>query len=272
MADDIIQTRNAFYRRADRPKQFALFAVIPFWVGILTILAFDNSLQTSNKVLLALAMLFLTGIGYLFVYGLIYFTEPMRAFCPHCEGFVPSNTDWQCNRHCRGSTQHKSPKRFSLFYKCSKCKESAKAYVCHHEGCGKTIFLTEDKDSIRPATAIGKVSETLRKDPFVELAVKKKELEQRIALKQEEIDLKQREVALKSLENHVALNPATAWERDLEEAANNEMGLADAVMKKRIQWQKDFADNPQELQKRLDWLDDYYVKHIDESPRLSRGL
>jgi hypothetical protein len=91
--------------------------------------------------------------------------------CPHCKGFIETNTPWKCgNPNCLENNEQVD--EFPFVYHCEHCGVEPKAYKCHHNNCGEIIFLSKDKLATLCATLIKPEKKSAppppKKDPFVD--------------------------------------------------------------------------------------------------------
>jgi len=78
------------------------------------------------------------------VLGLVF--QPLRLFCDHCDGYVPSDLEWRCS-HCHGENRRTT--LYSFLNRCQHCKRPPKSYACPQ--CGKLNFLDKANDGTHPA-------------------------------------------------------------------------------------------------------------------------
>src|SRR5258706_9421103 len=98
--------------------------------------------------------------------------------CPHCEGYIETNTPWKCgNINCQKDNEQVND--FPIVYHCQHCGVEQKAFECPHPRCYQPIFLGKDKLKTIYATFM-KVPEKIklkpaRKDPDAEKVIKQRE-------------------------------------------------------------------------------------------------
>jgi hypothetical protein len=87
-------------------------------------------------------MLIAAGIGY-FLYFHVLENQAVSIACPECRKVISTNTPWICGVCGKANTR---TNKFPFIHRCEhgECGAEPKAYKCHHRGCGKLIFLTDD--------------------------------------------------------------------------------------------------------------------------------
>src|SRR5579859_1036174 len=124
-----------------------------------------------------IAVLISGAIGY----GICFLLLDKRAIyinCQHCGKIIETNTPWICgSKGCR----NENVDDFPLIYRCEHCGYYPKAYVCHHTGCSKPIYLSKDEQGsgfARCANAPPPEKPKPVKDPHeAEVAKEKNEIE-----------------------------------------------------------------------------------------------
>ena len=107
-----------------------------FGIGIMIVVALLCGLSPYGSIA--------TFVAIPIVYYLVFFVMNDRAikiWCPGCGKAIRTNTPWIC-----GFCQRKNERvdEYPFVHKCQHCGAEPKAYQCHHTGCEKLIFLTED--------------------------------------------------------------------------------------------------------------------------------
>jgi hypothetical protein len=77
-----------------------------------------------------------------YLYAIFLDKRPIWIRCRHCRKKIATNTPWICGG-CGAKNEHVD--YFPFVSRCEKCRIEPKAYQCHHEKCGKLIFLTKDE-------------------------------------------------------------------------------------------------------------------------------
>jgi hypothetical protein len=113
-----------------------------FAIAVFLPLAFAFTLfwpEQSSLVWLADAI----SIALLFYFYRIFLNaRPIWIRCPHCKRKIATNTPWVCGA-CEAKNEHVDA--FPVVNRCESCGVEPKAYQCHHEDCGKLVFLTDDE-------------------------------------------------------------------------------------------------------------------------------
>jgi len=191
---------------------------------------------------------------------------PLRLFCEHCDKYVPSNLEWRCG-YC--DHENKRTRIYSFLNKCSKCKRVPKSYACPH--CGVAVFLSEEKDESHPARFLcGPIEDTpLSPDEAAELLRKQKRqayTDHKEGL-QQEIDIVDLEKRLAVLKDSPAFKAEkSAREKLLERfTAHDEhtMGVRMLEREMKAEYEKEFKDEPEMLEMKLESLDAFVQGEIN---------
>jgi hypothetical protein len=75
--------------------------------------------------------------------------KPLKLFCEHCGKFIPSDMPWRCG-FC--DTENYKTKLYSFLYKCGRCKQPPKSFICPH--CEKRLPLAKKSSDQHPARKI----------------------------------------------------------------------------------------------------------------------
>jgi hypothetical protein len=105
----------------------------------------------------AIIIMISIGVAY-FVFFHVLADRAIAIKCPNCSKTLMTNTPWVC-----GFCQHKNTRanEFPFIHRCEPsggCGADIKTYKCHHTGCEKLIFLTEDHQEENYAYAYREVT------------------------------------------------------------------------------------------------------------------
>jgi hypothetical protein len=79
-----------------------------------------------------------------FAYFVVLQKQPLFLACPNCGKVIASNTPWVCGE-CE--TRNLNTAKFPFINQCESCGVEPKAYKCHHQNCGRLIFLGPDRQT-----------------------------------------------------------------------------------------------------------------------------
>jgi hypothetical protein len=224
----------------------------------------------STELTLAVAVLAGAGVYYVHFYRLE--RRPVGIRCPHCSGYVLTNTFWKCGfKQCINENTDKFP----FVNRCEHCGNEPKAYQCHH--CNEPIFLTDDKDKLNYASRVDAESQKPRvptKAPVSAPVAPKPETEEEIhSKKKREIQretelaherrLRNLEVGEERLAEMAAKGPEEkSLVEEFEEALKEEksfLRLGEARARERLEAEK--LPSPQR-EKRLEMIENAYTALI----------
>jgi hypothetical protein len=191
------------------------------------------------------------GIAYI-VFFHILAKRAIAITCPHCNGYIETNTPWRCgNPNCQQNNERVDD--FPFVYHCEHCGVEPKAYQCHHNQCGKIIFLSKDKLTTLCATLIrsgGKSAPPPRKNPAADKIVQENEAirETEYKLRKAKLDLELKGIA----EKLEPIKVKSKRER-MRTGLLNRTEIDDEVKRMKADADKEFAnDEPGRLQRYKD--------------------
>ena len=170
----------------------------------------------------------------------------IKAFCPHCDKYIPRLMNWRCGYCDADNTdQIENP----VIYKCEHCDREPKSYICYH--CQETVFFDGDNDARHPARSVGFPQAEEPQDPIKEKkkehAFEKLKLESDIELTQ----LRAKLLRIKaSPEFKEKLSAAEKIEKEFSEHDANMMGLQMLAKTQRKLNQDQFKDDPNMYEKK----------------------
>jgi hypothetical protein len=202
-----------------------------------------------------LATIALIGIlYYVFFYILQERAESIR--CPHCLGYIATNTPWKCG-FC--GHENRRVNEFPFVYQCENCHAEPKAYQCHHATCRKLIFLSNDKLAENFASCLNlKPAETL---PPVDKSTAQKTAKEDLL---HEIEMAELAAKLNEAKKRSAPEQkkgvAEEIEDDFTKFYSSRMGAREYARKKKAENAEKFKDDPQALQDSNDTIDAWLME------------
>jgi hypothetical protein len=180
--------------------------------------------------------------------------------CPTCRKKIATNTPWMCGS-CSVKNEHVDD--FPFVNRCESCGVEPKAYRCHHENCGKLIYLTKDELMRNFAYCINPVlearEEEVERDTYEQ---KKRRGEYRLHLAQlyKQVELAEQE------ENNVKKKAEPLKEKTQEEKIKEHregrrsktIAAAEIYRNERKANEEKYKDDPEMLKMANEDLDDWY--------------
>jgi hypothetical protein len=196
-----------------------------------------------------------TGVALYFVLTNFLDQRPIRFRCPECKRVILSNTPWVC-KSC--GEINRSTDDHSFLSKCKNetCGVEPKAYRCHHKGCGRMIFFTEDHDDTNYASCLNAASEKPKPDERAEkVRADSEEIEdKRRKITKAELDEKLNEIERRSKVPKMK----TPFEKKKEEADqyyDEVMGMREYAKKRKAEAAEMYKDDPDSLKEAYEAID-----------------
>ena len=191
------------------------------------------------------------------VFCLYFFFLKKRVVVIKCDGcgkIIETNTPWVCGE-C--GAKNRRVYDYPFINRCGSkfCGYEPKAYLCHHVGCGKLNFLSNDKSEISAAKCINmpdKPKPVIRDEHAEAVAKEQKNL--KIAeLKVQRAEL---EVKLKGFNETLEPPKPKSIKERLRSRVNSRIELDDEVRLLKAEADKKFPDNEFEREKMHRQIDD----------------
>ena len=186
-------------------------------------------------------------IGFVYYLFTLWNKRPIGLLCDHCDAYLATNTPWVCG-YCGHKNTNANDHPF--IGPCAGCGNEPKAYKCHHETCGKTIFFTRDKDESHCAHRLGSGPQPpvdTQAAKALEREEAKRDKENAVAMA--DLDVKLKEAKAKLAEPKVK----TPYEQQQEKFTRFYEGIlgADDIAEKALAAARiEFKDNPEALERR----------------------
>jgi hypothetical protein len=192
--------------------------------------------------------------------GVVYFLYTLwhkRAIgldCNHCGKYIASNTPWVCG-FCKAPNTNANEHPF--VGKCERCGNEPKAYKCHHQDCGKLIFLTPDMLEMNYAYCLNSPAEIPKPDEKTKTlerhATERRDKEHQLAMA--ELDAKSKELK----ERMDGPKIKTSYEQKKEKMTdyyNSVMGIREDIRKLREEAAEKYKNDSDSLKDANDALDE----------------
>lgn len=218
-------------------------------IGIFAFVAavFDNWVIDA----LAIAILF-------YLYFFILDKRTIGMDCCHCGKHIASNTPWACG-FCK--EPNKNAREHPFVDACEHCGNEPKAYKCHHTGCEKLIFLTEDKLETNYAHVLNASSEIPEPPKPDERAVKVKTHQETKQDKEHELEVAKLDEQLKQIKERIdGPKIKTVFEQKKEsfdKYYDGVMGMREYARKKRAEAAQAYKDDPESLRDANEAIDEF---------------
>jgi hypothetical protein len=204
------------------------------------------------------------GVAIAVLFYLFFFIWDKRAIkicCPHCFKYIRSNTPWVCG-FCHKKNVHTD--EFPFVNRCEHedCGAEPRAYKCHHGGCEKLIFLTEDRLEENYAS---------RADAPVEDKAKKE-----VAFQEQEKRAKEHEITMVELNTKLdeklkasklqrefsrTKSPRESVKEKFEGEFADVMAAEEFADEQETFYEEKYKDDPVKLQRVKDWIKDWRTRH-----------
>jgi hypothetical protein len=246
--------------------QFLNRAVDPMtgglWFKLRTPLNFVICILLCAVVVAGLSFLVPIWAADLVAIGLVYYIfvvflnkRPIGLRCDNCHKVILSNTPWVCG-FCRAKNEDAD--NYPFIHRCKKCSAVPKAYKCHHAECGALVFLTSDTLRENYASCLNSPAEVPPPAKSNVHQEQKQEMEHSITMTQLDMQLaalrKQREIK----------QPRTVLEEKRESLDKHYAGVMAAqelATRKKAEVAIVFKDDPENLQKAVEAIDDWLRRH-----------
>ncbi len=178
--------------------------------------------------------------------------RPVRCFCPHCGKFISNDEQWKCGRCDQVNVP--ANRIQSFLTKCTHCSASPESLVCPYEGCGKQIILYGITADVAHAAKILRTNAAPepKLTPEEERKNKKLELEHKILVAELDAKFAHADAQLK-----MAKGEEEPVETDLKKSRDRYLGVDLAYRKALKEFEEEFADDPERLQRSKDWLESW---------------
>jgi hypothetical protein len=178
--------------------------------------------------------------------------------CNHCGQHIASNTPWVCG-FCkepnRNATEH------PFVDKCAHCGNEPKAYKCHHDGCRKLIFLTDDRLETNYAYCINAPSEVPEPPKPDERMVKVKTHQENKQDKEHELEVAKLDAELKQIKERIdgpkIKTPFEQKKESFDKYYDGVMGMREYARKKRAEAAETYKDDPESLKDANEAIDEF---------------
>jgi predicted RNA-binding Zn-ribbon protein involved in translation (DUF1610 family) len=177
--------------------------------------------------------------------------------CTQCGKFASADLKWVCGFCSSESTDERG---YSFIIRCETCRQETKAFICPH--CEAINFIDADHEGKNAARFVGKGRP---KPPTVDVAIEK-EREHRERKRELE-----REIEITALDRRLTkLKESPEFKQEVSEREKIEKGFSDyqaSIMgiqllerKRRLEYEKEFADDADLLEMQHLTLDAYVEK------------
>jgi hypothetical protein len=172
-----------------------------------------------------------------FMYFVVLRNQPLLLECPDCGKVISSSTPWICGFCGR---KNSDTLKFPFINQCASCGVEPKAYKCHHQNCGRLIFLGLDRQGENYACSASVPAPVVDKRATQAIEIEEKK---------NQIALEKLEQALKAVKGQaVPKEETTVTDRiksRLQEHAEKRMALQDAVREKKAENALKYKDDEQ---------------------------
>lgn len=222
------------------------------WLIVISIFAFAAAVF-DNWVIDALAI-----AALFYHYFFILDKRTIGMDCNHCGKHIASNTPWVCG-FCK--EPNRNAREHPFVDACGHCGNEPKAYKCHHTGCEKLIFLTQDKLETNYAHVLNASSEISEPPKPDERAVKVKTHQEMKQDKEHELEVARLDEQLKQIKERLdGPKIKTAFEQKKElfdKYYDGVMGMREYARKKRAEAAEAYKDDPESLKDANEAIDEF---------------
>jgi len=210
-----------------------------------------------------IAVLIAGGLGYA-----VYFYLESRLLviaCPRCGKDINTNTPWECGfQGCKNLNVDEFP----FVRECEHCHYIPKAYMCHHAGCNKPIFLTTDRQEMHAARRLENLELPVKIvviDPTKDKALMQKDqigdLEHELGV--ETLRKKIEIVKKMPTEASATKTPEQILDDEITMEVNQGMALMDIEQRHKAKADIEFANDEHKRAQKHAWIEKSIGKRIE---------
>jgi hypothetical protein len=249
---DILAAQNPNQMNPQTAKLRFKFRTFNNWLIVVGIFVFVAAVfDTLIADAIAIAVLF-------YLYFFILDKRTIGMDCNHCGKHIASNTPWVCD-FCK--EPNKNANEHPFVDKCTHCGNEPKTYKCHHDGCRKLIFLTDDKLETNYAYCINAPSEIPEPPKPDERTVKVKTYQENKQDKEHELDVAKLDEQLKQIKERIdgpkIKTPFEQKKESFDKYYDGVMGMREYARKKRAEAAETYRDDPESLKDANEAIDEF---------------